>query len=680
MKGPLRSFLAATLALLWWSSVALADVPYRIRDWRELGPATTRDVFLKVKGAKVLWADYQLLRRDFPFLAPYSENAIDLWIVDEFAYISRKQLHLSGIRTTPIPLLAPTTPGFSKVGYRPYRYQRAAVFSVGNGLHPMVDLKGLGNDRNAWWPGYSNNHYRIPLPNAVATQLARFHGARFLMDQGHPDAQNTTDSLLDSDNSSGVMGSVEGIAEVLRQRIAQSQLDMEFNHSPHRLQTAENYFLMALPMQLLRSQGRQFSTTIVGRQSTFRLGVSMGLNVPKHIYIDVAGGRQGDAFLFSALDFGAVSISNAEVNRALETLDPRFSQWSKYDSNIAVGISTMVDQQLKGGDQGAVRQFIRNVDQMLDHLSRSSTGSRMDQANPHFQQRAQNQTLSEYVLDLSRNRTSLPKENQRALVPAALGFCESLERHDLPVPDEVAAICASETKDMTSGTRRRVSLEVARVKAAISRFFDHEKVQATPSDLWQNFVDAKHEKKKSKALRGALFEAPENLSRAFLEQALLAGYEAAVLKFLEGEAAAFSAAIKERRESLTPLLVRFRKDSRFRRDAFVGARDGLRGVFAVLLKDAVSELALLDLVAMANGDFANERLKTYWIELLSSLTTDQAFALRRDLRRRGYVVPEPELAGVVRRVVGKNGDCAKLLEFYGEMDPETLVNLLRSDR
>lgn len=44
--------------------------------------------FFRVATARVLVADYDLLRRDFPSLVPLDDAAIDAWLLDEVAYLS----------------------------------------------------------------------------------------------------------------------------------------------------------------------------------------------------------------------------------------------------------------------------------------------------------------------------------------------------------------------------------------------------------------------------------------------------------------------------------------------------------------------------------------------------------------------------------------------------------------
>ena len=50
------------------------------------------DKFVKLKNAKVLIADYNLLQKDFPFLSTLDHNEINNWLINQTAYISEGQI------------------------------------------------------------------------------------------------------------------------------------------------------------------------------------------------------------------------------------------------------------------------------------------------------------------------------------------------------------------------------------------------------------------------------------------------------------------------------------------------------------------------------------------------------------------------------------------------------------
>lgn len=98
--------------------------------------------FLAIKDARVAFANYELIRRDFPALAAHSNTEIDQWLLANAAYISRPN--------------ATTTAANSKIevdserrvnANRPPRYGRAAVFEArleGEKIG-LLDAKGIGH-------------------------------------------------------------------------------------------------------------------------------------------------------------------------------------------------------------------------------------------------------------------------------------------------------------------------------------------------------------------------------------------------------------------------------------------------------------------------------------------------------------------------------------------------------
>jgi hypothetical protein len=58
---------------------------------------------VRVPNAKIAWADYDALKRDFPFLQSANREKIDSWILDSFSYISTTQLELGELRNASIP-------------------------------------------------------------------------------------------------------------------------------------------------------------------------------------------------------------------------------------------------------------------------------------------------------------------------------------------------------------------------------------------------------------------------------------------------------------------------------------------------------------------------------------------------------------------------------------------------
>jgi len=90
----------------------------------------------KVKTARVILCDYELVKKDFPALRHSSMDEIDRWIVDNVGYISTPQSSSNEVNDT-IEIIE----GHDRVVYRPEGYGRALVFPTMDGL---LDVKGVG--------------------------------------------------------------------------------------------------------------------------------------------------------------------------------------------------------------------------------------------------------------------------------------------------------------------------------------------------------------------------------------------------------------------------------------------------------------------------------------------------------------------------------------------------------
>jgi len=99
-------------------------------------PAVQTESVLHVPGARVVFADYELLEHDFPELRGRSATAIDAWVVHNAALVSTPQAAQSAVNS-------PIETGRSAVAYRPPLYGRALVAPV-EGSPGLLDLKGTG--------------------------------------------------------------------------------------------------------------------------------------------------------------------------------------------------------------------------------------------------------------------------------------------------------------------------------------------------------------------------------------------------------------------------------------------------------------------------------------------------------------------------------------------------------
>lgn len=129
---PLSLFSLALIASQMLSTVAFATPP--LRDPKKLWEPRTETV-LQLSNARIIMADYKLIRQDFPEVAKYSDRQIDEWLVKNTGYMSIQQVAQQDVNYK-IPVTGKAT-----TAYRPREYGRAHVFKAGNGL---IDVKGSG--------------------------------------------------------------------------------------------------------------------------------------------------------------------------------------------------------------------------------------------------------------------------------------------------------------------------------------------------------------------------------------------------------------------------------------------------------------------------------------------------------------------------------------------------------
>jgi hypothetical protein len=99
---------------------------------------------VKLKNARIVMADYDLIKRDFPQIRDLSNTAIDSWILDQVGYISKPQADQTEVNTKI------ATTGEVRQAARPPDYGRALVYPM---LDPsdhkteigLIDVKGAGS-------------------------------------------------------------------------------------------------------------------------------------------------------------------------------------------------------------------------------------------------------------------------------------------------------------------------------------------------------------------------------------------------------------------------------------------------------------------------------------------------------------------------------------------------------
>lgn len=112
-----------------------------------------RETVEVVNTARVILADYDLIRKDFPGLAAKSNEEIDQWLLKNTAVISKPQAAQSKVNTSI------QTKGEMNA-YRPKDYNRAIVVDTPEGL---IDIKGAGSLNP------NNNHHGRNGGNGLAS-------------------------------------------------------------------------------------------------------------------------------------------------------------------------------------------------------------------------------------------------------------------------------------------------------------------------------------------------------------------------------------------------------------------------------------------------------------------------------------------------------------------------------
>lgn len=132
-------FLAGFFLLFFnWASFAEPFEPIRRVDELVFPEPET---VVRVATARVVIADYDLIRKDFPHTKDMTSDQINTWLLNEVAFISQPQANQETVNSK-IPLLLDTRgEPVSRIAQRPQLYGRGLVFEVQGGL---IDGKGFG--------------------------------------------------------------------------------------------------------------------------------------------------------------------------------------------------------------------------------------------------------------------------------------------------------------------------------------------------------------------------------------------------------------------------------------------------------------------------------------------------------------------------------------------------------
>lgn len=142
MRVDIKGFLPlGVFAVVLGLATALPSLAFEpLRDPRKLRSPKSEKVG-RVISARVVLADYDLIRKDFPWLGDWEEWQVDAWVLEQAGYLALTQARQTVTNTTVSIDLSR-----SKEAYRPRDYGRALVFSAQyeGKMVGLIDAKGAG--------------------------------------------------------------------------------------------------------------------------------------------------------------------------------------------------------------------------------------------------------------------------------------------------------------------------------------------------------------------------------------------------------------------------------------------------------------------------------------------------------------------------------------------------------
>jgi hypothetical protein len=203
------SVVLASLLLISAGDVS-AQIANPARDISEVSKDAIPEAARQLRDARVVLADYDLIKKDFPELRSWSNPEIDRWLLNRTAYVSIPQL---SSRETNTEIM---TSGRQILAFRPPNYNRALVFTAGGGL---IDSKGNGSLQP-----YLNGH-----GNGLAT-----------------------------------------LGEMIREYLYQKLVQKIFDHSHSNLRTVGNYAVLDFGFRVIHVDGSTSPAGAILRQAHAR--------------------------------------------------------------------------------------------------------------------------------------------------------------------------------------------------------------------------------------------------------------------------------------------------------------------------------------------------------------------------------------------------------------------------
>jgi hypothetical protein len=338
-RSPAFRFFPGLLLMgrfLCWSSVvamivglsmgdSFANVQYRPRSIAELERVMSmeRMDMVYVPGSEVAWANYEALRRDYPFLDGKSNSIVDQWIKDNFSYVTKNQLQLNGWRNTEIPAdLSRVRSGYRQANYedRHKEFQgRGVVFEVRDFEGNVVDiLDSKGN-------GVSDTKLQ---ENRSLIQKVR-QGTMTLEQYQSKKLTNGLMFFGDAAHEAIIMEVTQAIFDYLNIEKDSRMPEPEANIRVGRhsdLQTIESYFVLKMPFNVVFGSDPRLNApaAIHGRQS--HLGrIWMG-----KVFHPAVNIKQTD-FSFALVDGESVVVRHPNLAPIMDGIDELKREKDGYD-------------------------------------------------------------------------------------------------------------------------------------------------------------------------------------------------------------------------------------------------------------------------------------------------------------------------------------------------------------
>jgi len=346
----MRGWLALICVSLL-SVVASADVTYLPRtknEFKMFMPLVEFDNQF-IPGAEVAWANYKLLRRDFPGLADFTDSQIENWIVQNASYISQQQRYLDGIRNTPMPTGGPTKPSFRQMPLQTITEKR----NVHNQGRADI-MQALGPNGEDW--GY------IDRKGVGITDEGMARSDKFLQELG-------LEGLRMRSGSNGTVLFGQAIIEVAMMGAAQNYLQYINHKIPTPFESIEYYFILKLPMNALLSNGRLSPLAIVGRQA--HVGRVWANNVLAKKLFNT---KQFD-FFGSTIDPETMKIYDSIFDSSRPLV------WHPRDMELYFNRAKDIVEQYQNGDKQAIQRFIDLVSAPLVDAQKNIPVLRVERHN-----------------------------------------------------------------------------------------------------------------------------------------------------------------------------------------------------------------------------------------------------------------------------------------------------------